>query len=74
MFFPVQLTKESCELIVAALRKLPHEQVHELVVDIATQANNALAPVAQPQTESQVPAEPGVRNIPELRLVDDEPK
>ena len=42
MFFPVQLTKESCELIVAALRKLPHEQVHALVVDIATQVNKAL--------------------------------
>ena len=58
MFFPVHLTKESCELIVAALRKLPHEQVHDLVVDIATQANNALTPAdAGPDP-----------------LVDDEPK
>jgi len=44
MFFPVQLTKESCELIVAALRKLPHEQVHDLVMDIVAQANKALEP------------------------------
>lgn len=43
-FLTIHLTKESCDLIVAALRKLPHEQVHELVVDIVAQAHKALDP------------------------------
>lgn len=41
MFYPIQLTEESINLVIGALRKLPHEQVHDLVVDIATQAEKA---------------------------------
>jgi hypothetical protein len=37
MFLKIHLTEESCNLIVAALRELPHKLVHELVVDISTQ-------------------------------------
>lgn len=58
MFFPVHLTKESCDLIVAALRKLPHEQVHELVVDIVAQANAALAPAVTAGPDPLVDDEP----------------
>lgn len=39
-FLNVKLTLESIELILKALRKLPHEQVHDLVVDLINQANN----------------------------------
>lgn len=40
-FIPIYLTVEATQLVVAALRKLPHEQVHELVLDIVAQANKA---------------------------------
>lgn len=40
MFLPIHLTEESISLIIGALRKLPHEQVHDLVMDIAAQADN----------------------------------
>ena len=39
-FIPIYLTVESVEFVIAALRKFPHEQVHELVIDIATQVSN----------------------------------
>jgi hypothetical protein len=65
-FFPIYLTTESSQLIVAALRKLPHEQVHELVMDIVAQANKALEP--EPTYETDTP----VDNGPDP-LVDDEP-
>ena len=69
-FFPIYLTTESSQLVVAALRKLPHEQVHELVMDIVAQANKALAPpAAEPTYETDTP----VDNGPDP-LVDDEPK
>jgi len=45
-FLDIKLTAESCNLIVAALRKLPHETVHELVFDVIAQANQ------QQQTET----------------------
>lgn len=66
-FFPIYLTTESSQLIVAALRKLPHEQVHELVMDIVAQANKALEPepAAEPTYETDAPVE---------ALVDDKPK
>lgn len=64
-FFPIYLTTESSQLIVAALRKLPHDQVHELVMDIVAQANKALEPAAEPTYETDAPVE---------ALVDDEPK
>jgi len=38
-FIDIKLTAESIDMIVMALRKLPHEQVHELVVDLLTQKN-----------------------------------
>ena len=38
-FIDIKLTAESIDMIVMALRKLPHEQVHELVVDLLTQRN-----------------------------------
>ena len=59
-FFPVYLTTESSQLIVAALRKLPHDQVHELVMDIVAQANKALEPeqpAAEPTYETDAPVE-----------------
>ena len=40
-FIPIYLTVEAAQLVIAALRKLPHESVHDLVVDIAAQVNNA---------------------------------
>ena len=42
-FLPIQLTEESINAVIFALRKLPHDQVHELVMDIATQRDRALA-------------------------------
>jgi hypothetical protein len=39
-FIPIYLTVESVEFVIAALRKFPHEQVHELVIDIAAQISN----------------------------------
>ena len=50
MFLDIKLTAESCNLIVAALRKLPHEAVHALVMDVIAQAN-------QQQQETEPPAE-----------------
>ena len=38
-FVNIKLTSESIDLIIAALRKLPHEQVHDLVIDLVTQRN-----------------------------------
>ena len=64
-FFPIYLTQQSCELALAALRKLPHDQVHELVMDIVAQANKALEPAAGAPVEEDAPVE---------ALVDDEPK
>jgi hypothetical protein len=66
-FFPIYLTTESSQLIVAALRKLPHEQVHDLVMDIVAQANKAL----EPEQPAAVPVE---EDAPVMALVDDEPR
>lgn len=38
-FLNIKLTAESVDMIIMALRKLPHEQVHDLVIDLATQKN-----------------------------------
>ncbi|CAB4145872.1 hypothetical protein UFOVP474_58 [uncultured Caudovirales phage] len=53
MFLDIKLTAESCNLIVAALRKLPHETVHELVMDMIAQANQQqeVAPPVQAEVE-----------------------
>ena len=50
MFYPIQLTEESINAVIFALRKLPHEQVHDLVMDIATQRDQAKAAI---QTQAQ---------------------
>ena len=57
-FFPIYLTQQSCELALAALRKLPHDQVHELVMDIVAQANKALEPEPTYETDTPVEAVP----------------
>jgi hypothetical protein len=51
-FLDIKLTAESCNLIVAALRKLPHETVHELVFDVIAQANQQQE--TAPPTEVEV--------------------
>jgi len=57
-FFPIYLTQQSCELALAALRKLPHDQVHELVMDIVAQANKALEPApVEDDAPVEVPVE-----------------
>jgi hypothetical protein len=66
-FFPIYLTQQSCELALAALRKLPHDQVHDLVMDIVAQANKALEP-EQPAAEASFETV-----APVVELVDDEP-
>lgn len=56
-FLPIHLTEESINLVIAALRKLPHDQVHDLVMDIATQRDNAIspAPVAKKPRKPRTP-------------------
>ena len=54
MFYPIHLTEESINLVIAALRKLPHDQVHDLVMDIATQRDQALAE-AKTQAQDAMP-------------------
>jgi hypothetical protein len=56
-FIPIYLTVEACNFIIAALRKLPHEQVHELVVDIAAQSSKAQVEPEPEQTELDISAE-----------------
>jgi len=52
MFYPIHLTEESINAIIVALRRLPHDQVHDLVMDIATQRDNAISPApSSPETE-----------------------
>jgi hypothetical protein len=53
-FLPIHLTEESINLVIAALRKLPHDQVHDLVMDIATQRDQALAE-AKTQAQDAMP-------------------
>jgi hypothetical protein len=54
-FIPIYLTVEATQLVVAALRKLPHEQVHELVMDVVAQANKAQEEPQKPDdTEVEV--------------------
>lgn len=50
-FLPIYLTAEACNFIIAALRKLPHEQVHDLVVDIAAQSSKAQV---QPEPDIEI--------------------
>lgn len=53
MFLPIHLTEESINLVIAALRKLPHDQVHDLVMDIATQRDNAISPAPSAPVEKK---------------------
>ena len=55
MFYPIHLSEESINAIIIALRRLPHDQVHDLVMDIATQRDNAISPAPpSPETEVEV--------------------
>lgn len=56
-FLPIYLTAEACNFIIAALRKLPHEQVHDLVIDIAAQSSKAQVQPEPEQTELDVAAD-----------------
>jgi len=55
-FIPIYLTVEATQLVVAALRKLPHEQVHDLVLDIVAQVNKAQEEAKEPETVEVVEA------------------
>lgn len=56
-FLPIYLTAEACNFIIAALRKLPHEQVHDLIVDIAAQSSKAQVQPEPQQAELDIAAE-----------------
>jgi hypothetical protein len=62
-FLPIHLTEESINLVIAALRKLPHDQVHDLVMDIATQRDHAIspAPFAPVEKKTRKPRTPKVK-------------
>lgn len=49
----LQFTPQGAELMIAALRKLPHEQVHELVQQVWEQYQ---AEIKRLQAEAQPPA------------------
>jgi hypothetical protein len=59
-FLPIHLTEESINLVIAALRKLPHDQVHDLVMDIATQRDNTISP-APVEKKTRKPRTPKVK-------------
>lgn len=52
-FLPIHLTEESINLVIGALRNLPHAQVHDLVMDIATQRDNAISPAPSAPVEKK---------------------
>lgn len=54
MFYAIQLTEESINAVIIALRNLPHAQVHDLVMDIAMQRDQALA-AAKTQAQDAMP-------------------
>jgi hypothetical protein len=54
MFYPIHLSEESINAVIIALRRLPHDQVHDLVMDIATQRDQAMA-AAQTQAQDVMP-------------------
>ena len=56
MFYAIHLTEESINAVIIALRNLPHAQVHDLVMDIAMQRDQAMSP-APPSPEAEVEAE-----------------
>jgi len=56
MFYPIHLTEESINAVIIALRRLPHYQVHDLVMDIAAQRDQAMAKV-EPELGPEVEAE-----------------
>ena len=56
-FLPIYLTAEACNFIIAALRKLPHEQVHDLIVDIAAQSSKAQVQPEPQQAELDIAAD-----------------
>lgn len=50
------VSPESAQLIIGALRQLPHAQVHDLVMDLFTQVRNQVPPEA-PQPAEAVTSE-----------------
>lgn len=54
MFYLIHLSEESINAVIIALRKLPHDQVHDLVMDIATQRDQAKAAAQDPMPEVEV--------------------
>lgn len=63
MFLPIQLTAESIDMVIFALRKLPHETVHDLVMDIATQRDQNKASAGVPMA-SNPPKKPRKQRKP----------
>lgn len=60
-FLNIKLTAASVELIIAVLRKRPHDEVHDLVMDLHTQMLNETKALAK---ETQVPKAPKVPKVP----------
>jgi hypothetical protein len=54
-FYPLQLSPESIDAVIFALRKLPHEQVHDLVMDIATQRDQYKAALIEFEKAKAMP-------------------
>lgn len=47
----IKMTPAGVELVIAALRELPHKQVHDLVSDIWSQYTLAMTPPPPPEPE-----------------------
>jgi hypothetical protein len=52
------VTPQAADLIIGALRQLPHAQVHELVMDLFAQAKSQYtppepAPIEEPETSTE---------------------
>lgn len=60
-FLNIKLTAQNLELIIAVLRKRPHDEVHDLVMDLHTQMLNETKALAK---ETQVPKAPKVSKAP----------
>lgn len=75
MFLNIKLTEASIDLCIGVLRKLPHEQVHDLVMDMNTQKVDELKRIAAENKEPKPakvtkvklpkvkPAEPPVEDV-----------
>ena len=50
----IQMVPAGVELVIGALRKLPHEQVHDLVSELWTQYKNQMQQLAEVQKTAPV--------------------